>query len=56
MSDYKQFQIIVIALNREDKDDDSITVVRNIAINDDVDRGMLKKAIERAINDIEDEL
>ncbi len=56
MSDYKQLQIIVIALNRNDPDDDSITVVRNIAIDEEADRGQIRKSIERAINEIEDEL
>lgn len=56
MSEYKQFQIIVVAVNREDRNDDPITIISNIAIDDESDRGMIRKAIELAIRTIEDEL
>ena len=56
MSDYKQLQIIVIALNRNDNNDDPLTIVRNIAIEEESDRRQIRKAIEAAIHQIEDEL
>lgn len=55
MSDYRQLQIIVVVLNRNDSNDDPITIIRNIAIEEDIDRGQIRKAIERAIFHIEDE-
>jgi hypothetical protein len=55
MSDYKQLQIIVIALNRNDNNDDPLTIVRNIAIEEESDRRQIRKAIEAAIHQIEDQ-
>lgn len=55
MSEYKQLQIIVLALDRNGQDD-PLTIIQNIAVYDDVDRSEIRKSIEKAIRCIEDEL
>jgi hypothetical protein len=54
MSDYKQLQIIVIVLNRNDNNDDPLTLVKNIAVDEEADRTEIRKTIEQAIYQIED--